>query len=1581
MESFYRCLAALTRYSERDSHKTARLSAKQPLLPLPTEHSSDVLLAEEEPVSTSTSQVLLVVPNAQLTRPGDWRYEKTPLKNFHWAHGCQRLLCFDGRPHKSRVAHDRLMNHGVSRDWIDLVPSRRTAAVVGVLNIKDLKTSDDLLRAEHELSKWAERYSTPPYEVTAHGRTFARDGVVQRLFVFDSFQDTLVKIDLTTSKLGSNLVAFPPHENQHMMDLHLNVVVNDLAVAVFRQLEIKIRENEMWSKEKGTLGMRKNQPIGSTHLSGNHITSLISPDSKLSSSEKGPSRLVQTMVASAGRAIGRQTNSAPQLLTPMDSTWEFSELSTKDADAFQKRELGRREKMAADLSLLAGSPMDAYERYSRAAELCKASPDPLWYALALEGCAAAHIAMAETGGYNVDSYLENNFQLPDDIMQLAHNPFSEKNKQPKQTLPAVVYALCEEALHITNRHSKLAPFQAELLLKLSYYAAHVEESHLRCRWGEGQGCYGGDPGEPRRWDKTTVAQLTFPIDLRTKDGEDLIGRNSFTRVQRWSEMLHRAVSCGGLDPVTRADVAANCARMALTGLQSTKWKHYDGDRLTLPRKAAYFTTIAAEALSVCESSGASSLWLAVAQLYSKETNHFKEGSNYGWATIRAATLHALSQQGDHTSSEVAAEVLLTLLCDISPDIGNDQKLLEALNKSYEEDNRFSDEGSVAGSVSSRYTNYSIHTKTRQGQPGRHGFVNAALASSSLLTVAQAKWAEDEPLATRHLPLVDEGGSIIALNAVLPKIQPLLCARAQRKALSHISDLRHDLPTLSNHAAPKQFVLYGTKPCIQLPLRIATASIVTSESHLLLERSKAHGFSVKVNMGAMQTFFNPFDKEKKQAKKKLAATLVAEGEEREVLIEFDNRLSVPLEIPSCQLEFDKKGYDRIKAPALSFVLPAKAKNFQVRFPFIVIAQPRLPKHLENEVRTSETSLSQNGLDVFEVTGLYVTCLSRSFFIQIGEVEKDEPILDGDETVESDQLVPNPASLYQRSKHNRAKKNKDDWKPRVETVPAQPNLHVSFTTSQTAIEDGTTVPVHLSDGEIFTIPSFRLQNNFGPSGLGTMERLQILGVGLPGLPDEVLFDTDALAAAREEEELFDDSDAEDNQEADFDALMEEDGLPPLKMKAICEKLSLQSINDKSKCQGEGSIVTFQIAATHDMGNQLANGGNVRIRFRYCGLSSDPSTEIWRKREVTLRIVRVKGPRISSLTFRSDLSWGSSYSELCQSLAQQKIRREAVVKRWESMRSRGDALGTSTQFQDKDHEESILTRVGMDQGVHVSSDEIVVLMAVANETNSTVILSNRKGRVGGFQGAPMPTVRVTSGVSVKIPVVIPRISRVSTDDENGVTDIAAELVANTALQWETVLDVVDDCLDVSASGVNPKKRTTMLEPSSNAANRKIRQGRVRIPSKCLREIIAEHQSFASRICKPPVTVKVSIGRLDSEKALQVSKGAPVDTFVEVETAKWVQQELIEKCTLVLEFCCARKNPTMTFDKREYVWIGRVQRVIPWNSDEKSHRARICFLEDGAFVVSACAKISKEGGAEETWWAPLAENIEVESSTPTSQ
>jgi hypothetical protein len=197
---------------------------------------------------TSSEGTVLVVPYSSLTQPGDFKYSGTPLRYFHWGHGCQRLQVFDGRPYHSRMAHDRLINHQLTRDWIDLCPSRRTAALIGVLNLRDCQHQDGgetttaatLHRAVQEWQQWAERYSTPPYEVTAHGRDFERDCVVQRFFVFDTFHDESIAIDLLsalTKTLGSTVVAFPPDtecDSGQVMDLHINVVINDLAVAVFK---------------------------------------------------------------------------------------------------------------------------------------------------------------------------------------------------------------------------------------------------------------------------------------------------------------------------------------------------------------------------------------------------------------------------------------------------------------------------------------------------------------------------------------------------------------------------------------------------------------------------------------------------------------------------------------------------------------------------------------------------------------------------------------------------------------------------------------------------------------------------------------------------------------------------------------------------------------------------------------------------------------------------------------------------------------------------------------------------------------------------------------------------------------------------------------------------------------------------------------------------------------------------------------------------------------------------------------------------------------------------------------------------
>ena len=941
----------------------------------------------------------------------------------------------------------------------------------------------------------------------------------------------------------------------------------------------------------------------------------------------------------------------------------------------------------------------------------------------------------------------------------------------------------------------------------------------------------------------------------------------------------------------------------------------------------------------------------------------------------------------------AAEMLLALLSEMAPDeIPNEKADLRASLKALDMALQFddppmsgssrhstdaTDDASVAESAISLASRYTSYSKSGKSMSFRSNFFpQQPAAALSLLTVAQAKWAEDDPISQVDLPLVDanQKGGVLSLNCVIPKISPQSCASAQRGCISLISDLRRDLPIISSSTSESQdphyaFSLAGSPdkgdPVVPPPLGIVSVAVVPSESHLLLQRFKAGGKSTKG--GSMATFYNPYDK-KKEADKKIQITLVAEGEERELTIEFSNRLAVPLDVPSCQIEFGNGNSDRIKAPALSFVVPPKAKKFAVQFPFIVMNTDHTNDSEDGSANVDESPQP----DMFDIKGLRVTCLSRSYFIPLTKYKESAA-----------RQVPDPASVYERRAQYDRARHEEMVKPRLEVVPAQPKLHMEFAASGTDIADGMTVPIHLSDGEVFTLPSFRIYNDFGPTGLGTIKRLQIIGAGLPGTPDEILFDTDMLTNDDREKDVFFESYDEDS-EKDMDS----ESMPPLKMKVLSDGLSLVSINDRGQSRGKESIVKFQMVASHDFGNHIGKCGNVRLRVRYRGASADPAAEIWRKTEVHLHVVRLKGPRISSLAFRPDLSWGSAYSELSKALAEQKAEYDANKKAWK-MTSDDDA--SSDGGAKVNVETSIVARVGLDSGVHVSSRDVALVMSVANETDSTIVLSNRKGMVGGFDVSPMPTVKIPSGVSAKIPLVIPRVRRVN-DDDGCATDIVADLVSQLGLQWETLRDEQIGSSDVKG------------------VSRKIRQGQIRIPSSCLREIIKDNQSFASRICEPPVSIQVNVGRKDFEQHLLVSAGSSVDTFVDVKTAgkswaaqstvqmlmmlhadvlfhvllqwpDWVPADVAAKCRITLEFCAARKEkPT---ERGSFVWCGLVRRTMRLNDAEKSHRARVVFLKDGEYVISACARLTNDegNGAEETWWAPIAENVVVEMNDNAAQ
>jgi hypothetical protein len=528
--------------------------------------------------------------------------------------------------------------------------------------MRDCHDTRDLWRAEENLIQWARSYAIDRERenvALGAGDDHRIHAPILRLFVFDSFDESVQRrVDLGQTRFRSNqLVAFPPLDmgvrgggaNSQMMVLHWNVVVNDLAVALFRNVERRIRENDALAKGGGgAMGVTRLQVGGgggfgskSAQGGGDAITTSSSmlgngniniergrelrDDASSSSSQsaattnttaastnasaastaqagvggllKNATRAFDWRPAGAPPAASTPTSDhrraqsaggvgggisvggATKLVTPLDLDADdadvLASVTPRDVEALRRRDAGRREKRSADLSLLAGSPIDAYERYTRAAELTRHSHDPLWYASSLEGCASSFVAMADVGGHGVDEYLENNFQLPDVIMALAiaqgvasgADLGDVKGKtmtvdRTKTTLPQAVTALVEEAMSVLCRHETLAPLHAGLLMKLAEYVKEDEEGHLRCRWGEGEYCYGGDVNsKPPRWDRTSVSKL----DLRGTEVREIFALDSIERGRKFTELLHRAASVGGLDARSRADVAIACARACLTG--------------------------------------------------------------------------------------------------------------------------------------------------------------------------------------------------------------------------------------------------------------------------------------------------------------------------------------------------------------------------------------------------------------------------------------------------------------------------------------------------------------------------------------------------------------------------------------------------------------------------------------------------------------------------------------------------------------------------------------------------------------------------------------------------------------------------------------------------------------------------------------------------------------------------------------------------------------------------------------------------------------------------------------------------------
>jgi hypothetical protein len=258
-------------------------------------------------------------------------------------------------------------------------------------------------------------------------------------------------------------------------------------------------------------------------------------------------------------------------------------------------------------------------------------------------------------------------------------------------------------------------------------------------------------------------------------------------------------------------------------------------------------------------------------------------------------------------------------------------------------------------------------------------------------------------------------------------------------------------------------------------------------------------------GSLATFFNPYASKNNDSTQSNKITLIAQGEERIVVVEFRNHLAVPLEIPNCELVFDKpRTIIDVEASTLSFILPPRVEKYRVYFPFTVAS---ISSKLDDKVQrpiNGDTS-KESPCSTFEVIGVKVSIFGRSFFIPLESMSGQDGKIKWKSEIHQ---VPTAISNF-ASSTNKVVPHDIKLRIALEVVPPQPNILFFFSNSQTRFDDSVVLPVQISDGEIVKIPSLRIVNDAGSSCRGVVERLQILCIGLPASPEKILFDTDNYA----------------------------------------------------------------------------------------------------------------------------------------------------------------------------------------------------------------------------------------------------------------------------------------------------------------------------------------------------------------------------------------------------------------------------------------------------------------------------------------
>jgi len=345
-------------------------------------------------------------------------------------------------------------------------------------------------------------------------------------------------------------------------------------------------------------------------------------------------------------------------------------------------------------------------------------------------------------------------------------------------------------------------------------------------------------------------------------------------------------------------------------------------QVRLFRKAAFFATVAAD---YSHGTSTRSLWEAANALYSRS-------NRYGWAVIRASCLRVLSFQNDAIGGLSAAQRLLDLLSEMEMSTEFSSSVEEEHPDSDDDKNEIASRDDDTENSTTSMVVLDDAQDTPQGekpdgnkggkanlfaQQLREGF--QAITSSSNYLAEQSKWANSEAVPPVDVPLGDSSPNAefaVALTSVWLNEGSAMCTEAQEKCAARVQQLR-----MSSSASTRASVSYQNLSFLEV--KIVDFVGAKSKRSINVQNVK------NTEKGSMATFYSPFSKARNTTKE----TVVCANEERFAIIEFSNKLAIPVEICDCRLVMSGKLSSVVRAPTVSFAIPPRTKGFRVHLPYI------------------------------------------------------------------------------------------------------------------------------------------------------------------------------------------------------------------------------------------------------------------------------------------------------------------------------------------------------------------------------------------------------------------------------------------------------------------------------------------------------------------------------------------------------------------------------------------------------------------------------------------------------------------------